>query len=290
VLGGGSNILFTRDFDGLVLKNELRGIEVVREDDNHFFVQTAAGENWHGLVLHCINNHYAGVENLSLIPGCAGAAPMQNIGAYGVEIKDVFHSLEALHMEDQIVKTFSLDECEFGYRESIFKNRERGKWIITSMTLKLNKRPVFQTHYGAIEEELEKMNLDRLNIGAISRAVINIRSTKLPNPVQMGNAGSFFKNPVVSRVVFENIKAQHSDVVAYPLSESEVKLAAGWLIDRAGWKGKSFGNYGVHHNQALVLVNYGGATGQEIFSMSQKILEDVEGKFGVRLVREVNLV
>ena len=290
VLGGGSNVLFTGDYAGVVFKNEFNGIELTSEDDNHFYVKAAAGENWHRFVLHCIEHGFAGVENLSLIPGSVGAGPMQNIGAYGVEIKDVFHSLEAYHAHDKEVCTFSAADCEFGYRESIFKRKEKNKWIITSVTFRLNKRPVFHTSYGAIEAELEKMKVERVNIQDISRAVIRIRTSKLPDPALIGNAGSFFKNPVVGRLQFEAIKKEYPDLAAYPLDEEHVKLAAGWMIDTAGWKGKVFGACGVHKNQALVLVNYGGAKGDDIYALSEKIIADIRSRFGVELEREVNII
>jgi len=290
VLGGGSNLLLTKDYDGIVLKNEIKGIELISQDEMHYYVKSNAGEAWHSFVMHCIKNNYAGVENMSLIPGCVGASPMQNIGAYGVEIKDVFHSLEATNVHDGSSKTFHLEECAFGYRESIFKRKEKGNWIITSVTFRLNKRPVLNTVYGAIEAELDKMNLDTITIKDVSQAVINIRSSKLPNPIEIGNAGSFFKNPVVSMSVYDEIKKHYNSAPCYPINESEVKVPAGWLIETAGWKGKNMGNYGVHTNQALVLVNYGGATGKEIYDLSTVIINDIKIKFGIELEREVNII
>lgn len=290
VLGGGSNILLTRDFDGIVLKNEIRGIELQREDDMHFYVKVNAGEVWHHFVMYCISNNYAGLENLSLIPGCVGASPMQNIGAYGVEIKDVFESLEAVNIHEGSLKTFSREECAFGYRESIFKRKEKGNWIITSVCYRLNKRPVLNTAYGAIEAELDKMNLDTITIKDVSQAVINIRSSKLPDPKDIGNAGSFFKNPVVPKSVYDEMKKHYNNAPGYPLNETEVKVPAGWLIETAGWKGKKVGNCGVHEKQALVLVNYGGASGKEIYNLSTTIINDVRIKFGIELEREVNMI
>jgi UDP-N-acetylmuramate dehydrogenase len=290
VLGGGSNILFTRDFNGLVLKNELKGIELVKEDADHYYVKAGAGENWHLFVTHCIDHGYAGIENLSLIPGNVGAGPMQNIGAYGVELKDTFHELEALNIHTLETEKFSNADCRFGYRESIFKREARDKYIISSVTLRLNKKPVFNTSYGAIEKELEAMGVKELSIKAISQAVINIRRSKLPDPAQVGNAGSFFKNPVVSAEKYESLKREYPDVVGYKNSPTETKLAAGWLIEQCGWKGKSFGDAGVHKLQALVLVNYGNAEGEEIYNLSQRILDSVFEKFGVELEREVNIV
>lgn len=290
ILGGGSNVLFTKDIERPVMLNRLKGIEVVGEDEASYLVKAAAGENWHQFVLHCIKSDFAGLENLSLIPGNVGASPMQNIGAYGVEIKDVFHSLEAFHILEKKRKVFTADECAFGYRESIFKRKEKDNWIILSVTFRLLKRPVFKTDYGAIQEELDKMKLEKMTIRAISQAVINIRSSKLPDPKVLGNAGSFFKNPVVSMDVLMKIKTDHPDVAFYPIDETSVKIPAGWLIERAGWKGKRLGNYGVHARQALVLVNYGGATGDEIFGLSTAIIEDIHSRFGVLLEREVNIL
>lgn len=290
ILGGGSNLLFVNNFDGVVLKNELKGIETLREDEHHYYVRSAAGEVWHDLVMHCIKLNYAGLENLSLIPGCVGASPMQNIGAYGVEIKDVFHSLEAIHIHDGSSKTFSLEECQFGYRESIFKRAEKDNWVITSVTFKLNKRAVLHTSYGAIEEELDKMHLDNVSIKDVSKAVINIRSSKLPDPKKIGNAGSFFKNPVVPIEVYRAIQAHHNNAPSFPIDEHHVKVPAGWLIEQAGWKGKNMGNYGVHDKQALVLVNYGGAEGRQIYDLSTAIIQDIHSRFGIELEREVNII
>lgn len=290
ILGGGSNILFTEDFNGLVMKNELKGIAQVGEDAEFYYVKAGAGENWHQFVMHCIKNGYAGVENLSLIPGNVGAGPMQNIGAYGVELKDVFHGLEALNIDSLQVEKFSKEQCRFGYRESIFKREARDRYIIASVTFRLRKTPVFNTSYGAIEKELEAMGVKELSIKAISQAVINIRSSKLPDPAQIGNAGSFFKNPVVSMEKYESLKSEFPDVVAYRNSPSEMKLAAGWLIEQCGWKGKTFGDAGVHKLQALVLVNYGDAEGEDIYNLSQRIVDSVFEKFGVELEREVNIV
>lgn len=290
VLGGGSNMLLTKNFHGIVLKNEIRGILLKEEDEMHYYVTAGGGEVWHQFVLFCIEHQYAGLENLSLIPGCVGASPMQNIGAYGVEIKDVFHSLEAINIHDGTLRSFGLEECEFGYRESIFKRKEKDNWIILNVTFRLNKRPVLHTGYGSIEEELDKMNLDNITIRDISRAVINIRSSKLPDPSKIGNAGSFFKNPVVPLEVYRNIQFHHNNAPGYPVNEHEVKVPAGWLIEKAGWKGKNMGRYGVHDKQALVLVNYGGATGHEIYQLSTMIIDDVRSKFNIELEREVNII
>lgn len=290
ILGGGSNILFTKNFNGIVLKNEIGGIEKAAEDDEYVYVKAGAGVNWHSLVMHCIDNNFAGIENLSLIPGNVGASPMQNIGAYGVEIKDVFHQLEALNIEDGNIVEFNLNDCAFGYRESIFKRKYKNQFIITSVTYRLNKKATFNTSYGAIEQELEKMGVKTLSIRAISNAVINIRSSKLPNPEEIGNAGSFFKNPEIAKTQFENLKTAYPNIVGYVLENSNVKLAAGWLIEQCGWKGYRKGDAGCHAKQALVLVNYGNAKGNEIFSLSGEIIQSVKEKFGVDLEREVNIV
>ena len=290
VLGGGSNILFTADYDGLIIKNELKGIELVSEDDDHYYVRCAAGENWHEFVLHCIKNNYAGVENLSLIPGNTGASPMQNIGAYGVETKDVFHQLEAFQLQDKELVVFNNQACEFGYRESIFKKKYKGQFIITSVTFKLNKKPVYNTSYGALQQELEAMGNTGLNIGAISQAVINIRKSKLPDPAIVGNAGSFFKNPSIPNQQFSDLKNQFSNIVGFPANNELTKVAAGWLIEQCGWKGYKKGDAGCHEKQALVLVNYGNADGVEILQLSTEIMQSVEEKFGIILQREVNII
>jgi UDP-N-acetylmuramate dehydrogenase len=288
VLGGGSNVLFTKNFEGLVLKNELKGIEIIQESSKNVLIKAGAGENWHQFVMHCIRQNYGGLENLSLIPGNVGASPMQNIGAYGVEIKDVFYELEAYHIRDKITKTFSKDECKFGYRESVFKNIYKDQFIITSVTYRLNKEPVFNTSYGAIRHELENMEVEDLSLDAISSAVINIRTSKLPDPRKLGNAGSFFKNPQVSMEKFLSLKDENAAIVAYPQGKG-MKLAAGWLIEQCGWKGYRKGDAGCYPKQALVLVNYGNATGKEIYELSEEIIASVKKKFGVELEREVNI-
>ena len=290
ILGGGSKILFTKDYDGCVLKNEIKGIEIQHEDEEHVYVKVGAGENWHQFVLHCIDHHWAGVENLSLIPGNVGAAPIQNIGAYGVELYDVFWSLEAFHISERRMHTFTRVDCEFGYRDSIFKNRYKDDFAIISLTLQLRKKPIFHTSYGAITEELEKMGVKALTIKAVSQAVINIRSSKLPDPKEIPNAGSFFKNPEVPMEKYEELKTKFPDIVAYPLVKETVKLAAGWMIEQCGWKGYRKGDAGCHAKQALVLVNYGNAKGEEIFDLSEQILLSVNEKFGVLLEREVNII
>lgn len=290
ILGGGSNILFTKNFNGLVLKNDLQGIELIKEDALHYYVKAWAGENWHRFVLHCIERNYAGLENLSLIPGCVGASPMQNIGAYGVEIKDVFDELEAYDLEDHKIVRFTLNDCAFGYRESVFKHIYKGRFVILNVTCRLNKQPVFNTSYGAIEQELQTMGVHELSIKAISQAVINIRSSKLPDPAQVGNAGSFFKNPQIPVQQYTTLSQQYPGMPAYSVDDVHIKIAAGWLIEQCGWKGYREGDAGVHAKQALVLVNYGNAKGGDIYNLSGKIIESVQEKFAITLEREVNIV
>ncbi|MEO7210097.1 MAG: UDP-N-acetylmuramate dehydrogenase, partial [Chitinophagaceae bacterium] len=264
------------------------GIECIDEDDTNYYVKAAAGAGWHQFVVHCIKHNYAGVENLSLIPGNVGASPMQNIGAYGVEIKDMFHSLKAFHKKEKTIVEFKKEDCNFGYRDSVFKNKFKDEFIILNVTYKLLKTPVFHTQYGAIETELKNMGVQELSIQNISQAVINIRSAKLPDPAVIGNAGSFFKNPVIPTAQLENLKNEYPGIVSYPFNDS-MKLAAAWLIESCGWKGYRQGDAGCHEKQALVLVNYGHAKGNEIFELSQKIVDSVKMKFGVLLEREVNI-
>ncbi len=289
ILGGGSNILFTKDFNGIVIKNNIKGIEKIKEDQEHFYIKAYAGEVWHEVVLYCIKNNYAGIENLSLIPGNIGAAPMQNIGAYGVELKDVFKSLEAVNLENGNIETFTNEGCQFGYRTSVFKNELKGQYFIYSVTLRLNKTPKFNTSYGAIQDVLKEQNTP-LSIKTISDAVIKIRSSKLPNPKNIGNAGSFFKNPTIPQTQFENLKKDYSNIVGYPLEDGNMKVAAGWLIEQCGWKGKIVGNTGAHKDQALVLVNYGNASGLEIEQLAYEIQNSVDKKFGIEITPEVNII
>lgn len=290
ILGGGSNVLLTRDVDAHVVLNRITGIEQVSADDHSGVLRVGAGVVWHDFVEHCISTNLGGVENLALIPGMVGASPMQNIGAYGVEIESVFVSLEAVHLPTGELHTFQRDECGFGYRESIFKNRVKGQYLITHVSFRLVKRPSFNVTYGAIQGELERMGVSELSLRAVADAVISIRRSKLPDPAKLGNAGSFFKNPVVSVSFYEGLSASRPDVPAYPAGEGCVKLAAGWLIEQAGWKGYRSNGCGVHDRQALVLVNHGGASGNEIYDLSTRILEDVKEKFGVELEREVNIL
>jgi UDP-N-acetylmuramate dehydrogenase len=289
ILGGGSNILFTRDYNGLVLKNTIPGIKVLNEDNEYIYVNAGAGIKWHDLVLFCVKNNYAGMENLSLIPGNVGASPMQNIGAYGVEVKDIFYELEAFHLEDKTVIKFSAKDCEFGYRDSIFKRQLKGQFAILNVTYRLKKNPVFNVSYGTIEKELEKMKMQELSIKAISDAVIHIRTSKLPDPAVIGNAGSFFKNPVIGKSEFKKMQDTEKDIPYYEAGENKYKIPAGWLIEQCGWKGYRKGDAGCYEKQALVLVNYGNATGKEIYNLSEEIKISVQEKFGIELEREVNV-
>lgn len=291
VLGGGSNILLTGDIDGWVLINGIGGIELVDEDDRYFYVTAGAGENWPGFVEYCLDRDWAGVENLSLIPGSVGAAPMQNIGAYGVELKEVFHELEAWDLQEGKVRMFTLNDCRFGYRESVFKREYKDRFIILSVTLRLNRDPVFHTEYGAIRDELEQTNVRELTIRAVADVVTRIRTAKLPDPAVIGNAGSFFKNPSIPGKQFAALEAGFPGIIGYPDPASgTTKVAAGWLIEQCGWKGFRRGDAGVHERQALVLVNYGAATGREIYDLSEDILRSVEATFGITLEREVNII
>jgi UDP-N-acetylmuramate dehydrogenase len=290
ILGGGSNVLLTGDFDGMVIRINLKGIEVLKEDEDHVWIKSMAGEVWHEFVMHCVEHGWGGVENLSLIPGYVGAAPMQNIGAYGVEIKDTFESLEAVEIATGEIITFSNPDCRFGYRESIFKQEAKGQYIIASVTFRLNKKPNFNTSYGAITQTLEEKGIKELSIKAISDAVIHIRQTKLPDPKALGNAGSFFKNPEIPAEQFNELKVKFPGMVGYPAGEHHIKVAAGWLIEQCGWKGKVVGNTGSHKQQALVLVNYGNATGAEIWELAMEIQRSVNEKFGITIQPEVNVI
>jgi UDP-N-acetylmuramate dehydrogenase len=289
VLGGGSNILLISKEIERVLKIDIKGIEEVKEETSHIYVKAGAGENWSDFVQHTLSRNWGGLENLSLIPGNVGAAPIQNIGAYGVELKDIFFELEAYDREDGKIYAFGVNDCKFGYRDSIFKSERKGRYIILNVTFRLNKSPVLKTSYGAIREELKKMNVKSPAIQDISNAVIAIRRSKLPDPAIIGNAGSFFKNPIVGQEKFLTLSKKYADLPAYPHEDQSVKLAAGWLIEQSGWKGYRKGDAGVHENQALVLVNYGNATGSEILELSDRIQKSVYKKFGILLEREVNI-
>lgn len=290
VLGGGSNLLFTKDFDGVVLQNGIKGTEVVHEDAEHVLIKAGGGEVWHDFVLYALQQNYGGVENLSLIPGTVGAAPLQNIGAYGVELKDVFHELEAVHLQTGEVHTFDDATCKFGYRESIFKNELKGQYVVTSVTFRLHRKHTLNTSYGAITTTLEEMQVKEPGIQDVSAAVCHIRQSKLPDPKQIGNAGSFFKNPEIPLEQYERLKEQYAAIPSYPVSDTTVKVPAGWLIEQCGWKGKVLGNYGVHKNQALVLVNYGGAKGEDVRQLASDIIASVDQKFGIQLHPEVNIL
>lgn len=290
ILGGGSNVLLTTDFKGLVIKNNITGIELMEEDENDVILKVGAGENWHQFVLYCIDKGYCGLENLSLIPGSVGASPMQNIGAYGVEVKDVITEVEALSLDDYSVYNFKNKECEFGYRSSVFKTIHKGKYFITHVFFKLSKTPNLNTSYGAIEDELAKRGIDKPSIKDVSDAVIAIRQSKLPDPIKIGNSGSFFKNPIVDLDKLKKIQIRHEKVPHYLQEDGTYKIAAGWLIEQCGWKGKKIDDYGVHDKQALVLVNYGGASGQQIYQLSEDIIRSVEDQFNITLEREVNII
>jgi len=290
ILGGGSNVLFTRDFNGLVIKNNLTGISIIKEDDTSVWLKVGAGEIWHQFVLFCLEKNYAGLENLSLIPGNVGASPMQNIGAYGVEVKDVITEVEAFDLNTFSIQKFSNSACEFGYRTSVFKTSEKGNYFITAVTYKLKKQAEINTSYGAIENELLRMNVSSPSIKDVSDAVINIRSSKLPDPKKIGNSGSFFKNPIVSLLQKNKILKDYPNAPNYPQRDGSFKMAAGWLIEQCGWKGKCLGDYGVHDKQALVLVNYGSAKGSDIFELSEEIIKSVIDTFGIELEREVNIL
>ncbi|TSD65823.1 UDP-N-acetylmuramate dehydrogenase [Inquilinus sp. KBS0705] len=289
VLGGGSNMLMVKDFDGLVIRLNIRGIEH-RISHSDVYVEAGAGEVWNDLVNFCVDREYAGMENLSLIPGSVGASPIQNIGAYGVELQDVFESCRAFEIATHQFKTFTKADCKFGYRESVFKADLAGQYIIVSVKFHLSLVPRLNLKYGAIEQELASRGITQPTIKEVSQVVSHIRVSKLPDPSTIGNAGSFFKNPVISAEEFAPIQTKFPDVVNYPAGNAQVKLAAGWLIEQCGWKGKTIGNTGTWKNQALVLVNHGGATGEEVYSLSSQIIDSVYTKFGVTLQREVNII
>ncbi|MGC6430154.1 MAG: UDP-N-acetylmuramate dehydrogenase [Jejuia sp.] len=291
ILGGGSNMLLTQNQNALVIHVNLKGISVEKEDDNYVYIRAQAGENWHEFVLWCLKHDYGGLENLSLIPGNVGTAPIQNIGAYGVELKDTFVSCDAIEVDTSETTSFTNTACNFGYRNSIFKNEAKGKYVITSVLFRLTKQNhKLQIDYGAIRSELAAQNIVNPKIQDISKAVIAIRESKLPNPKKIGNSGSFFKNPVISVSKFEKLQELFNEIPSYAISEKEVKVPAGWLIEKAGFKGKCFGNYGVHKNQALVLVNYGGAKGSDILKLSQLIQKTVLRLFDIHIEAEVNIL
>lgn len=290
ILGGGSNILLTRGFTGVVAKNEIRGLHTLNETDDEVLISVGAGENWHQFVLWCVERGYGGVENLSLIPGTVGAAPMQNIGAYGVELRDVFHSLEAYEMKSGKLVNFFKEDCKFGYRSSVFKGDLKDRYVITKVLFKLSKKPSFNIEYGNLKETLDAMNVTELSLKSVSQAVINIRQSKLPDPIEIGNAGSFFKNPIIEKLHFEALEAQFPSIKSYPVDAENVKVPAGWLIETAGWKGFRDGDIGVHDQQALVLVNHGNGRGRDLFKLSNEIMKSIQENFGIELEREVNVI
>jgi UDP-N-acetylmuramate dehydrogenase len=291
ILGGGSNMLLTKDVDALVIHIDLKGKKITAENEDFVWVESQAGENWHEFVLWTIDQNFGGLENMSLIPGNVGTTPVQNIGAYGTEIKDTFVSCQAMLIENQETKTFTKEECRFGYRESIFKNEAKNQYVITSVVFKLTKRNhKINTSYGDISTELAKKNISNPTLKDVSNAVIAIRQSKLPDPKELGNSGSFFKNPILLKSNFEKIHQQFPEMKYFDISETEVKVPAGWLIEQAGFKGKRFGDAGIHKNQALVLVNYGNATGQEILNVSKNIQETIFKTFGIHIEAEVNVI
>ena len=291
ILGGGSNMLLTQDLNCLVIHVALKGIEVIAEKDNEVHVKAGAGENWHQFVLWCLEHNFGGIENLSLIPGNVGATPIQNIGAYGVEVKDVFVSCEALNIHTKEIETFTKEDCEFGYRESVFKQQLKNSYVIISTTLTLTKDThQLQMAYGAITTELETMGISNPSIQDISKAVIAIRESKLPNPKEIGNSGSFFKNPVISKAHFEKLQNNFPEIPSYVVSPNEIKVPAGWLIEKSGFKGKTFDDYGVHKKQALVLVNYGNAKGSDIHALAVLIQKTIKQLFEITIETEVNII
>ncbi|WP_404985043.1 UDP-N-acetylmuramate dehydrogenase [Chryseobacterium sp. M5] len=290
-LGGGSNILFTKDFDGLAIQLNLKGISEEFLNENEVLVTAKAGENWHEFVMFCLNKNYGGLENLSLIPGNVGTSPMQNIGAYGTEIKDHFVSCKVLNLQTLEVENFDLEKCRFGYRDSIFKQEGKNKYVILEVSFKLTtQNHTIKTEYGAIQSELENLDIINPTIQDVSKAVINIRQSKLPNPKKIGNAGSFFKNPTIPLAQFEDLKLKFENIQGYP-NGNFVKVPAGWLIEQCGWKGKQIGNVASHQLQSLVIINAtGNASGKEIFDFSTLIIDSVKEKFGIELEREVNIL
>ncbi len=291
ILGGGSNMLLTQDVDALVIHVDLKGKKITKEDDNFVWVESQAGENWHEFVLWTINQNFGGLENMSLIPGNVGTTPVQNIGAYGTEMKDTFVSCDAMNIVSHEMRTFHKEDCNFGYRESIFKHEAKDQYVITSVIFKLTKtNHKINTSYGDITKELENQNITNPTLKDVSNAVIAIRQSKLPDPKELGNSGSFFKNPIISRTLFNEVKAKFPEIKHYDVSETEVKVPAGWLIEQAGFKGKRFGDAGIHKNQALVLVNYGNATGQEILNVSKDIQKTIFDKYGIAIEAEVNVI
>ncbi|MGE5399129.1 MAG: UDP-N-acetylmuramate dehydrogenase [Ignavibacteriales bacterium] len=290
ILGGGSNILFTRDFNGILVKNELKGITAIKEDEDSILIQAQAGEIWDDLVNYCVSRNYGGLENLTLIPGTAGASPIQNIGAYGVEVKDVIFSVEGIDIKTGKVQSFLNKDCRFGYRNSIFKQELKNRFIITSVVYKLAKNPRINLTYEALKNEFQDVNLNEITIGDVSETVKKVRRSKLPDPQVLGNAGSFFKNPEIDKEKFQALKQEYAGISGYQTEAGGIKIPAGWLIQQCGWKGKRTGEAGVYEKQALILVNYGNAKGVEILELSKKIQDTVLEKFGITLETEVNII
>lgn len=290
ILGSGSNILFTKDFDGIVIKNSITGIEIISEDEKNVIVKAGAGVIWDDLVQYCVSRNFGGIENLSLIPGTVGAAPIQNIGAYGQELKETFYELKGVFTADGGSKTFNNVECEFSYRNSNFKDELKDKFIVTSVRLKLFKNPTINLTYIPVKEEVEKRNINNPTINDIRNIVIDIRKNKLPDPNELGNAGSFFKNPVITKEKFNALKKEHPDLKQFIVDENNVKIPAAWLIEKCGWKGKRIGNVGTHERQPLVIVNYANASGEEIYAMAMKIKDDVKKRFDITFENEVNVL
>ncbi|PWI30954.1 UDP-N-acetylenolpyruvoylglucosamine reductase [Flavobacteriaceae bacterium LYZ1037] len=291
ILGGGSNMLLTKDIEALVMHINLKGITILSEDEDFVLIKANAGENWHEFVLWCLNNNFGGLENLSLIPGNVGTAPIQNIGAYGIELKDSFVSCNALHIATKTIRTFTKEDCRFDYRNSVFKQEEKGKYIICNVTFKLSKKNhTLHTSYGSISDQLSVMKIECPTIQDVSNAVIKIRQSKLPDPKKIGNSGSFFKNPVITKKAYLKLKENFQDIPGYPVSETEIKVPAGWLIEKTGFKGKQFGTYGVHKAQALVLVNYGNAKGSDILELSKLIQHTIKLIFNISIEAEVNVL
>lgn len=290
ILGGGSNILFAQNFDGIIIKSEINEIKEIKRNSEHIFLDVGSGVVWDNLVKYSIDKNYGGIENLSMIPGTVGAAPIQNIGAYGVEFEEVFQSLEGIDLFTNKKLIFKKDECKFGYRDSIFKHEYKNRFIITKVVLRLDLIPRLKINYRAIQEEIKKIDDSKLNIKLVSKIVRKIRSSKLPDPEKLGNAGSFFKNPIVNRVQFELLKTEYKDLVFFEIEKNQYKIPAGWLIEKSGYKGKRFGNVGVHKYQALVLVNYGNAKSGEILALANKIKEKIKNTFNIELEYEVNIV
>ncbi|MEX0772590.1 MAG: UDP-N-acetylmuramate dehydrogenase [Balneolales bacterium] len=289
-LGGGSNILFRKYFDGLVLKISIPGIELIKEDEDHVWLKAGAGVNWHKFVLFCLGHNYAGVENLSLIPGNIGAAPIQNIGAYGVELDQVFSQLEAIEIKTGNSCRFDKDDCGFAYRDSVFKKELKDQFIITAVTIRLHKAPKLNLNYGTINQTLDEMKIKNPTIQNVSEAVCRIRRSKLPDPAELGNSGSFFKNPIVENSVLQALKKDFPQIPHYELTDGRVKIPAGWLIEKGGWKGKTIGKTGTHKKQALVIVNYGGATGSDIYDYAMQVQHAIKKEFGITLLPEVNVI